>query len=224
MTSRPDRRAMAIAATLLAAALAVVGLAACGSGSSAGSSTTAANKTELEGLTRAEPLEVGAASLPEVDPDGTATPFPFEASPGKLLFVAFGYTNCPDVCPTTLYDIKRARKLMGAEGKQVEVAFATVDPERDTPEKLNLYLKSFAKDGHPLRAETDAQLKAAEKPFNVTSQVVKQPNGDVEVAHTAKSFVVDDQGKVLLEWAFGTGADAMASDLQILLHRQSTSS
>ncbi|MFN8016828.1 MAG: SCO family protein [Acidimicrobiales bacterium] len=226
MASRPDRRAVAVAATLVAALLAaVLGLASCGSGGSSGSSASdggTTKGTQIEGLTRADPLDVGSATLPEVRADGSSTPFTFRASPGKLLFVAFGYTNCPDVCPTTLYDVKKARKLLGTDGKDVEVSFATVDPARDTPEKLTMYLHTFAKDGHALRPSTDAQLKAAEAPFNVTSTVQTNAKGEVEVAHTAKSFVVDDQGKVLVEWAFGTGPDAMANDLRILLDRIGT--
>ena len=226
MASRPDRRAVAVAATVIAALVAaVLGLAACGSGGSSGSAGSdggTTKGTQLEGLTRAEPLEVGDATLSEVAPDGSSKPFTFKAPPGKLLFVAFGYTNCPDVCPTTLYDIKKARKLLGDQGDDVEVSFATVDPKRDTPKKLNDYLGSFAKDGHALRPSNDAELKAAEQPFNVTSEVVTNAKGEVEVAHTAKSFVVDDQGRVLVEWAFGTGPEAMANDLQILFDRIGT--
>lgn len=225
MASPRDPRTVGV--HVLAGALALtLALAACGSsgGSSAGGTTDPKAKTEIEGLVRPDPLEVGDVPYTEVAADGTETPFAFKASPGKLLFVAFGYTNCPDVCPTTLYDIKKAKKQLGAEGDDVEVAFATVDPERDTAAVLNEYLGSFVTDGHALRTTDKQQFQAAEQAFGITSQVVKQPDGTVEVAHTARSFVVNDKGQVVVEWAFGMGADAMAGDLHLLLKQNTPSS
>jgi protein SCO1/2 len=207
-------------AALVAAVALAAPLAACGN--DGGSDGGAATGT-LEGLTRATPIVVGTASLPEVAADGSTTPFRFRAPSGRLLFVAFGYTNCPDVCPTTLYDVKKAlASLSRAEAKRVEVAFATVDPERDTPETVVDYLGSFVTGGHPLRTTDLTVLRAAQKAFNVTSQVVKQPDGTVEVSHTARSFVVDDQGRIAVEWAFGTPYDSMAHDLRILLAREAS--
>lgn len=230
MASRPDRtrtaRRTGPARSLAGLAVAVVLAGALGAcGSDAGSDGAApAEKTEIEGITRPEPLQVGDQALPQVAPDGSTTPFAFKASDGKLLFVAFGYTNCPDVCPTTLYDIKKAKKQLGTDGERIEVAFATVDPNRDTPEVMNDYLGSFVDDGHPLRTEDPAELKAVEDVFGISSQVVEQPDGRIDVAHTARSFVIDDQGEVVVEWAFGTGPDAMAGDLAILLDRQAEAS
>lgn len=216
---RPRRRTTAL---LIAGGLAAsLALSACGSSSDA--TTTTASK-QIEGIVRPEPLQVGDATLPEVAPDGAETPFAFKAEDGKLLFVAFGYTNCPDVCPTTLYDIKKARKQLGAEGDQVQVAFATVDPERDTADVMNQYLGSFATDGHPLRTEDPEALKAVQDEFGITSSVVKNADGSTDVSHTARSFVVDDQGDVVVEWSFGTGADVMASDLALLLDQQAAAS
>lgn len=230
MASAPDRppaarrpaarRARtALGAIALGVAL-VAGLAACGS--DGGGSSPAASDT-LEGLTRTDPIVVAGASLPEVAADGTATPFRFRAPSGGLLFVAFGYTNCPDVCPTTLYDVKKALASMTpAQAERVDVAFATVDPERDTASTMVDYLGSFVTGGHPLRTEDLAALRAAQKAFGVTSQVVKQPDGTVEVSHTARSFVVDDHGRIVVEWAFGTSYESMAHDLRILLARTTT--
>ena len=222
-TTGRSRRVRAAARPLVAVAALGLLLGACGS--DAGSDGTApAEKTEIEGITRPEPLQVGDQVLPEVAPDGSTQPFAFKAEPGKLLFVAFGYTNCPDVCPTTLYDIKKAKKQLGADGDAIQVAFATVDPNRDTAQVMNEYLGSFVDDGHPLRTEDQAELKAVEDVFGISSQVVEQPDGRIEVAHTARSFVVDDQGDVVVEWSFGTGPDAMAGDLAILLDRQAEAS
>ena len=207
-------RRAAVAATILAG----IALAGCGGGSDAATSTTESGT--IEGIVRPDPLEVGDFSLPEVAKDGTETPFAFRADDGKLLFVTFGYTNCPDVCPTTLYDIKRARTELGADGKDVQVAFASVDPDRDTPEIMSDYVRSFAADGHPLRTEDLEALATVQDGFGVTSSVVKNADGTTDVSHTARSFVVDDRGRVVVEWPFGTGPDAMASDLRLLLDQQ----
>jgi protein SCO1/2 len=219
----PDRTARAIrGATVVAVLLAGLVLAGCGGGSDAASSTTESN--QIEGIVRPQPLQVGDLSLPEVAKDGTDSPFALRADDGKLLFVTFGYTNCPDVCPTTLYDIKRARTELGADGKDVQVAFASVDPDRDTPEIMSDYVRSFAADGHPLRTEDLEALSTVQDGFGVTSSVVKNPDGTTDVSHTARSFVVDDQGEVVVEWPFGTGPDAMASDLRLLLEQQAQQS
>lgn len=229
MGSRPDRRhAVALAVVAAIGLLALVG---CGSDSSGdgaapgGSDELApTGATEIEGLVRDDPLQVGDATLPEVADDGSTEPFSFRAADGDLLFVAFGYTNCPDVCPTTLYDIKKARQIMGDQADRVAVAFATVDPERDDAETMTAYLGSFVDGGHPLRTTDPDELIAAEEAFGVTSEVVVNDDGTVEVAHTARSFVVDDAGEVVVEWAFGTDAEVMANDLLLLLDAQDEAS
>lgn len=222
MTSHPDRPRTARCRTLVAlavVAVATLALAGCGKD---GDSKTGGTQA-LEGLTRDQPLDLGDRTMPQVHADGTTTPFTLHGPQGGLLFVAFGYTNCPDVCPTTLSDIRKALKELGpADAKRVEVAFATVDPERDTADVMTQYLGSFVDDGHPLRAENPADLHAVQDVLGITSQVVKQPDGTVEVAHTARSFVIDDQGRVAVEWTFGTTYEAMAHDLQILLDRDKT--
>jgi protein SCO1/2 len=222
MASLRDPRRTTAALLALVALTATFVLSACGSSDGTAATTTESN--QIEGVVRPDPLQVGDLSLPQVAPDGTETPFTFKADDGKLLFVAFGYTNCPDVCPTTLYDIKKARKQLGSDGDRIQVAFATVDPERDTPEVINQYLGSFAKDGHPLRTTDPKALTTAEDGFGVTSSVVKNADGTTDVSHTARSYVVDDQGNVVVEWAFGSGADVMANDLKLLLAKQDKSS
>jgi protein SCO1/2 len=193
---------------------------ACGS-DGGGDAASPAKATTIEGLQRDRPLEVGEVALPQVAEDGTTTSFPLQAEPGGLLFTAFGYTNCPDVCPTTLSDIRKALALLDdEEAERVQVAFATVDPARDTPEVMNAYLGSFVTDGHPLRTDDPEELAAAEEALGISSQVVEQPDGRIEVAHTARSFVIDDAGRVVVEWSFGTSAEVMASDLHLLLGEQ----
>jgi protein SCO1/2 len=217
MASKPDhvRRLLAL---LTVAVLTIV---ATGCGSDSGSEGGSGGSGELEGLVRSPSLEVGTTTMPQVAEDGTETPFTFKAPEGGLLFAAFGYTNCPDVCPTTLSDIRKAKEQLGDRGDDVEVAFATIDPERDTPEVMNAYLGSFVKSGgHPLRTTDAEQLLAVQDAFQISSKVEKKADGTVEVAHTARSFVIDDTGRVVVEWTFGTSSDAMAADLELLLDQQ----
>ena len=222
MTSRPDHRRTRIAGRLAALLVVpVLVLAACGSdgGSSDGSKATGGSG-QLEGTVRTPALQVGDITLPQVSTSKPDVPFTFKAKQGKLLFVAFGYTNCPDVCPTTPSDMKKAKAKLGADGDKVDMAFVTIDPERDTPDVIVPYLGSFAKSGgHPIRTTDADALAKAKDAFDVKSSVTKKPDGEVEVTHSARSFIVDDTGKVVVEWNFGTGSDGMAHDLAILLDR-----
>ncbi len=172
----------------------------------------------LHSVDRNPPLEVGNLSLPEVDASGRATPFSFRAPEGELLVVYFGYTHCPDLCPTTLADLKMTRQLLGEQGDRFTVAFATVDPERDTPEILNAYLRGFFPDGHPLRTTDEEELATVEKGFLASSSIRKRGE-EVQVSHTASTYVIDSSGTVVAEWLFGTTPDLMASDLRLLFDR-----
>jgi protein SCO1/2 len=173
-------------------------------------------------LTRADPIQVGDVTLPEVTVGSAGGPFAFEARPGELLIAYFGYTSCPDVCPTTLANLRVAREDIGPAADGIDLAMVTVDPERDTPEVLSGYLSSFAERYHALRTTDPAELQAAEDAFGASSSVTKTDDGKVEVAHSGTTYVVDDKGRVLVEWPFGVTADEMASDLRLLLTEEAT--
>lgn len=162
---------------------------------------------------------VGTLWLPEVHPGRTNVPFHFKAAPGHMLFVYFGYTSCPDVCPTTLGDLKRALLQLGDDAKRVDVAFITVDPDRDVAKVLAPYLDSFVHGGHPIRPPTRQQLEPVQRAFGVASSVSRTPSGTIEVTHSALSYVVNDRGEIVDEWSFGTTPQMMAADLKILLGR-----
>ena len=187
--------------------------AACGSDGGSGS-----GGRPYTGIKRTPPLEVGSVTLPEVAPDDGST-FTMKASaPDRLLVVYFGYTNCPDLCPTTLSALRGAFKEIGAPADRVDVAFATVDPARDTPDVLAGYLSSFfTGHWHALRTEDDTVLKAAEEPFLVTSSVETTFDGRISVTHTAATYVIDDTGTVVIEWGYPTKAEDMTADLRQLL-------
>lgn len=189
---------------------------AAGNGSATDSTLAIAESDTVSGLQRTPPLQVGDVSLPEVTPGNEGT-FTFRAQPGRVLFVFFGYTNCPDVCPTTLFDLKKALAALGPEGERVDVAFVTVDPERDSPKILGNFLAHFVTRYHALRTEDPAELQRAEDAFLATSSVTRNPDGEVEVTHSGTHYLVDETGTVLVEWSFGTKPEVLANDLRLLL-------
>lgn len=204
--------------SILAAMVLALGLSACGDDDSA----DAPDSPGIEGLTRSDPLLVGEVEATAVDTTGTEKPFRFVAEPGGLLYVYFGYTHCPDLCPATFADFKRAlASLDPAEAEQIDVAFVTVDPDRDTPEIMNGYLGHFVEGGTAVRVADREQLEAVEAAFGASSTVQTNADGVVEVSHTSISYVVDPDGRVVVEWPFGVKSDAMANDLHILLSQLS---
>jgi protein SCO1 len=179
-------------------------------------------EAQLAGLRRDPPLEASGVVLPQVAPDGTETPFELKAAPGRMLAVYFGYTNCPDLCPTTMADLRIVKEELGDRADTLDVALVTVDPERDTPEVLSGYLGSFFEEFpdtrlHPLRTEDVGALEQAENAFLATSTVQRGDAGEVEVAHSATLYLVDDTGTVVIEWPFGTSWRAMSTDISQLL-------
>lgn len=209
-----------MSALLLVGCLALGGTAVgCGTAddSSSGPGTTIATRSSIAGLVRESPLEVGSASLPDVTGDKDNGPFTFKADPGELLVAYFGYTSCPDVCPTTLAFLRTARETLGDDASKVNLAMVTVDPDRDTAVKLTAYLSSFADRYHALRTTDRAELKAVEDMFGAQSEVTVDADGKVDVSHTGTTYIVDEHGAVLVEWPFGVTADEMTNDLQVLM-------
>jgi protein SCO1/2 len=136
---------------------------------------------------------------------------------GKVVVVFFGYTQCPDVCPTTLAELAAARKLLGADGARVQGVFVTVDPERDTPALLKAYVGSFADDFVALWGSAD-EIKGAARQFKVFyAKVPGKTDTSYTMDHTAGSYVFDAAGRVRLFTRYGAGAEALAADLKLLL-------
>ena len=136
---------------------------------------------------------------------------------GKVTLVFFGYTQCPDVCPTTMAELARIKQAMGADGERVQGVFVTVDPERDTPEVLKAYLASFDPSFVALRGSPE-QTAAAAREFKVFyAKVPGKTAGSYTVDHTAGSYVFDAKGQLRLFERYGTPADALAADLRQML-------
>lgn len=207
---------------VLLATLFAVLLASCGDGDEPGGGLTAPAPS-LAGVVREPPLQVADVSLPDVSPPDGGAAMPMRAAPGELLLVYFGYTSCPDVCPTTMSDIRVAIEDLDAElAQRVQVAMVTVDPERDTPEVLSGYLGHFFTRSAALRTEDPDELAAAARAFGVQFEVADHQPGATtyDVAHSAFTYVVDDTGSVVVEWPFGFENRHMTADLTTLLTSQ----
>ena len=179
-----------------------------------GSDTT--SKT-LSGYELDPAPSVGALSLPEAS-NGDAD-FTFKAADGRLLIVYFGYTSCPDVCPTTLAEVKKSFKQLGDAADKVDVAMATIDPNRDTGEIITGYVQIFIPGAHALRSDDPAQLESVAAAFGASYSVTTAADGQIDVSHSAGMYVVDPSGTVVLTWPFGIPADGIATDLEILFDR-----
>lgn len=206
---RPRMRWLRLAAYAVAAS---VVLAACGSSNEGATSTT--TDDTLSGVVRDPAPYVGSLSLPRVD-DGSA--MALRASPGKILVLYFGYTSCPDVCPTTLADFSNALKKMDHDPADVELAMATIDPVRDQGAGFESYVESFVPNGVALRANDDAELAKVADALGVSYSVDMTDPANPEVAHSGYLYAIDDRGALLVQWAFGTTSADMAHDLDLLL-------
>ena len=167
---------------------------------------------EFAGFVREPAPDVSALSLPDTSTDDDLT---LRARPGGLLMVYFGYTNCPDYCPTTMSELKIALRRAG-EPAAVNVAMVTVDPDRDGP-ILADYVGSFFPGGHALVTYDDALLAEVAAPFGASYLVSTDDDGSVEVAHSTALYAVDDTGRLVMTWPFGIDIDEMAADIKDLL-------
>ena len=137
---------------------------------------------------------------------------------GKIVVVFFGFTQCPDVCPTAMGELAEVRKLLGSDGARLQGLFVTVDPQRDTPEVLKAYMANFDPGFLALRPVSAEQLAAMARDFKV---YYKKVEGRTETSytmdHSAGSYVYDTQGRLRLFTRYGTGAPALAADIRVLL-------
>ncbi|SFH90437.1 protein SCO1/2 [Collimonas sp. OK307] len=149
--------------------------------------------------------------------DHTGKPRTLADYKGKAVVVFFGYTQCPDVCPTTMVEMADVMKELGPLASKVQVLFVTVDPERDTQELLSHYVPAFDPSFVGLYGDQAATDKVA-KEFRVFYQKVpgKTP-GSYTMDHTAGSYVFDPEGHIRLFIRHGQGADPIAHDLKLLL-------
>ena len=136
---------------------------------------------------------------------------------GKAVVVFFGFTQCPDVCPTALADLAEVKRLLGPQGDKLQGIFVSVDPERDTPEVLKAYMANFDPGFIALRPSMD-QLPEVAKGFKVFYKKVDGPTPtSYTIEHSAGSYVFDPQGRVRLYSRQAVGAQGLAEDIALLL-------
>ena len=206
MTARSRLRA-GVAGVLLVGAFTLA--AGCGSDES----------SAFAGYERTPTPHVGDLSLPAVEADGSETELAMQASDGKIMLVYFGYTNCPDICPTTLAEIRQALGDLGDQASDVELAMVSIDPEVDTPEILSSYVRSFVPQAKAVRTLDDTSLRSVAEVFGADygHELV---DGKSQPYHTTSLYAVDPAGDLVLSWSFGTKPADLASDLRRLLERE----
>lgn len=167
----------------------------------------------FRGMAVEPPREIPGFSF--VLPGGTRYATAAEAGRPMLLF--FGYTHCPDVCPTTLADFARVRQALGEQASRVRFVFVTVDPERDTPEVAQRYAMGFDSTFVGLSGDS-ATTAGLQQAFGVAS--VREPGSEATgylVGHASQVFLLDDRGRLVAIHPFGSGWDALAADVRRLL-------
>jgi len=135
---------------------------------------------------------------------------------GKVVTLFFGFTHCPDVCPTTMVEMANVMKELGPDAARVQVLFVTVDPERDTAEVLRRYVPAFHPSFLGLRGSAEETAKVA-KEFKIHFQKQKLASGGYTVDHSAGTYILDGEGRLRLFAQYGTGAPALLHDIRQLL-------
>lgn len=149
------------------------------------------------------------------DQDGN--PYRLSDQTGKVVVLFFGYTNCPDVCPVTLTEFKRLRANLREKAERVSFVFVTVDPERDTPERLKAHVGNYDPQIRALSG-TPEQLQAVYDAFGVYhAKVETETAAGYLVDHTSRVYVVDAQGRWRLTFPFGMEMQAMLDDIRHVL-------
>jgi protein SCO1/2 len=191
----------------LAILTASVGLVACSPGS--GGASAKFQGADLTGASYAKGFEL---------PDSQGKLRNLAEFKGKAVLVFFGFTQCPDVCPTTLTDLVKTKALLGSMASKFQVVFITLDPERDTPQILSMYLSSFDPTFVALRGDEE-QTAAVAKDFKVFyTKVPGRTQGSYSVDHSAGMYLFDPQGRLRVFERHGTAPDVLAADLKLLIN------
>jgi protein SCO1 len=139
---------------------------------------------------------------------------------GRVTVLLFGFTHCPDICPTTLLNLSAVLDQLGEKSSLVQIALVTVDPERDTPEELEDYMSSFGPNFVGLTGEPDAIRRVA-KAFKVFFQKVPLPGGDYTMDHSVAIYALDKHARVRLMFTMNRPLEDIAHDILELLHEAS---
>lgn len=165
------------------------------------------------GVIQDPPLAPGMEALILTD----GSPVDLGAWRGDVTMVYFGYTHCPDLCPTTLATVARAKEMVGSDGDRVHMLMVTVDPARDSPELLHDYVTHFDPDFEAAWGEEDEVRDVAGR-YGVQF-ILDEPddNGDYEVGHTSTLYAIDAEGYPRVVYGVGVTAEDLAADMRELL-------
>lgn len=168
-------------------------------------------------------IVTGRGAAPIISPSAVGGPFRLvdhNSKPvtdqdfkGHPFLVFFGFTHCPDVCPTALFEVSEILRALGADGDRVNALFVTVDPERDTPDKLKDYLSSFDPRLIGVTGNT-AAITAMEKAYRVYAKKVPLEKGDYTMDHTAIVYLMDKDGKFVAPFNIKRRPADAAADLK----------
>lgn len=176
-------------------------------------------------LSACRPYEFNGTEYPDPEPaadftleDTSGKSFRLSDQRGRIVLLFFGFTSCPDVCPTTLSEAARILEGLGDQAQQVRFAFVTVDPERDTQQRLGQYVARFHPDIVGLTGTPD-ELQAVYDAYGIYAQKVPLEDSAAEYTmdHTARVFLVDQDGRLRLSYSFGTPVEEILQDVQYLL-------
>lgn len=168
----------------------------------------------FRGTTYAEPYPVA----PDFElTRGNGNSFRLSETRGKVVALFFGYTTCPDVCPTTMAELKQALDQLGSQADQVQVLFVTVDPKRDTPERVQEYVNHFRPDFIGLSG-AETELATVWNDYGIFREEVKGASAaGYLVDHTARITLIDKQGNLRVSFPFDTPLEDIVNDLKLLI-------
>ncbi len=171
------------------------------------------NPYQLRGAVIEDPQPAPEISLPS----SNGEPFVLSQQQGRLVYLFFGYTSCPDVCPITLSEMKQLRASLGDKADQVEFLFVTVDPQRDTVERLHTYLGAFDPQIIGLTGSME-ELQSVWDAYGIVREVQDQGSAaGYLVSHSSRTYLIDRQGRLRVSYAFGTLSQDIESDIRYLL-------
>ncbi|MBW6471594.1 MAG: SCO family protein [Anaerolineaceae bacterium] len=142
-----------------------------------------------------------------------------DSKTGKFVLIFFGYTYCPDVCPTTLYEMKEIKTRLKDKAENIEFVFITVDPERDTQDQLERYLSSFDESFYGLTGTTQ-QLESVWKDYGVYRGIQETDNSlGYLVDHTSRLYLINSKSELMMTYTYETTLDEIVSDLNYLIKK-----